>query len=126
MAHGWIVVVEARLMRVETMPEVGLGHGVERPVGFLEVLEDDPRPGKPVGGVAPYVEVAMHGTWLRETGALKPRVVVRDVGQYQLRDDPQPATVCLAQKQAEVPQCHKVMMHVPRLHNVIALIPERR
>ena len=41
LAHLRVVEVEVRLVGVEAVPVVGLGHGVPGPVRALEVLEDD-------------------------------------------------------------------------------------
>ena len=53
-----IVEVEVGLVRVEAMPEVGLGHRIPGPVRLLGVDEDDARAGVLLVGVGPDVEVA--------------------------------------------------------------------
>ena len=113
-------------MRVETVPEVRLRHRVEGPVGVLEVLEDDPRPGEAVRGIAPHVEVPVHRSGLGQTGPLEPGMLVRGVRQDELGDDTQPAAMRLAQEQAEIPQRAVGRMHLPVIGNVIPVVPERR
>ncbi len=68
-----IVEVEVRLVGVEPVPVVGLGHLVPGPVRRLEVLEDDPRVGVLVGGVAPDVEVPLGRSRRGSAGPLEPR-----------------------------------------------------
>ena len=56
--HSWIVVVQVRLVGIEAVPEIGLGHGVPSPVRALGVEEDDPRAGKFLVRIAPDIIVA--------------------------------------------------------------------
>ena len=125
LAHGRVVVVEAGLMRVEAVPEVGLGHRVERPVGRLEVLEDDAGPREAVRGVAPDVEVAVHRPGLGQPGPLEPRVLIGGVGQHQLGDDPDAAPVRLAQEQAEVAERAVGGVHLAVVRDVVPVVAQR-
>ena len=82
-----VVVVEAGLVRVEAVPEVGLRDGIPGPVGRLEVLEDDAGLGQAVGRVAPEIEVSRLGPGTGVPGPLEPGVLVGRVGQDELGDD---------------------------------------
>ncbi len=53
--HLGIIKVQIRLVTVETMPVVGLGHRVPVPVGGLEILEDDPGLAVPLRCIAPDI-----------------------------------------------------------------------
>jgi hypothetical protein len=54
-----LVEVQVRLMTVEAVPEVGTRDWVPRPVGGLEVLEDDARVRVALRTVTPHVPVAL-------------------------------------------------------------------
>src|SRR4030095_9004561 len=71
-----VVEVEVRLMRVEAMPVVGVGHRVPGPIGGLEILEYDPGFPVPVRGLTPDVEVARPARSLCAPGALEPWVLI--------------------------------------------------
>ena len=125
LAHGRVVVVEAGLVRVEAVPEVGLGHGIERPVRRLEVLEDDAGPREAVRGVAPDVEIAVHRPGLGQPGPLEPRVLVGGVRQHQFGDDPDAASMRFAQEHAEVAERAVGGVHLPVVRNVIPVVAQR-
>ncbi len=113
-------------MRVEAVPVVGAGHGVPRPVGSLEVLEDDPRVGVAVGRVAPDVEVARPAAGPGPAGALEPRMLIRRVVDHQLGDDLQIALVSGAQEIAKVAQRAVRLVHVGVIRDVVAVVPQGR
>ena len=100
--HIRIVVIEVRLVGVEPVPVVGVRHRVPRPVGGLEVLEDDPRLAVLVGRGAPDVEVAPPASRGGAPRPLEPGVLVGGVVDDELRDHPDPPPVRLAQEQPEV------------------------
>jgi hypothetical protein len=125
LTHDGVVVVQAGLVGVEAMPEVGTRHRVEGPVGGLEVLEDHPGVGEAVGRVAPRVEVTVARARTRVAGPLEPRVLVRGVGQDELGDDAQTAPVRLAQEEAEVPQAAIGRMDLAVVGNVVPVIAQR-
>ena len=112
-------------MRVEAVPEVGAGHGVPGPVGGLEVAEDDPGFGEPIGGVAPDVEVSGRAARGGPAGPLEPGVLVGGVGQHQLGDDPQAPPVGLAQKELEVPEGPVGAVDPPVVGDVVAVVTQR-
>src|ERR1700694_5879842 len=72
----WVVEVQVGLMRVETVPVVRVRHVVPRPVGGLEVLEDDARVLVALVGLAPHVEVTGRAARLGVASALEPGVLV--------------------------------------------------
>ena len=100
--HRGVIEVEIGLVRIESVPVVGLRLAIPGPVRMLEVLEDDPSLLVLLGGVAPHVEVALLAARRRAPRALKPRVLVGRVVQDQLGHDPQPAAVGLLQEMAKV------------------------
>src|SRR5205823_7608423 len=76
------VVVEIRLVGVEAMPVIGLGERVPGPVGWLEVLEDNPRAAISLRRVAPDIEVAPLASRLCSPRALEPRMLVGGMVGY--------------------------------------------
>lgn len=74
--HQRMIVVQVRLMRIESAPVVGTGDRVPGPVRGLKIAEDDPRILVPVGCVAPDVELA-----LGAPGRGMARAETRDAGR---------------------------------------------
>ncbi len=110
--HLRVVAVQVGLVRVEAVPVVGAGDRVPRPVGALEVAEDDARLGVAVGCVRPHVEVARAAAGRGAAGALEPRVRIRGVVEDELGDHPQAARVGGAEEGAEV--AHRAVVGVYR------------
>ena len=114
-------------MRVEAVPEVGVGDRVPRPVRRLEVLEDDARVRVAVGRVAPDVEVALGEPGRGAARALEPRVLVRGVVQHELGDDAQAAAVRLARGSARKSRERAVRrVDVGVVGDVVAVVAQRR
>ncbi len=57
-----VVVVQIRLMRVESMEVICLAHRIPRPVGRFEVPEDDPRVLVALRSIAPHIVIAIGTT----------------------------------------------------------------
>ena len=124
--HLRVLPVQVGLVGVEAVPVVGAGDRVPRPVGALEVAEDDARAGVAVGRVAPDVEVAGTASGRGPAGALEPLVHVRGVVQDELGDHPQAAGVGGAQERAEVAHRAVVRVHVAVGGDVVAVVAQGR
>src|SRR4051812_33566902 len=99
---------------------------VPRPVGDLEVLEDDPCFTVLLGRVAPDVKVAVGTTRRRPASPLEPWMLVGSVVQYQLGDDAQVASMRLAEEDLQLAQCPVSGIDVGVISNVVAVVFERR
>ncbi len=74
--HLRIVVVQVGLMRIEAVPEIGVGHRVPGPVRLFGIAEDDARAGVSLVVVGPHIEIARRRAGLGRARPLKPRVLV--------------------------------------------------
>ena len=124
--HLPVLPVQVGLVGVEPVPVVGPRRRVPRPVGALEVAEDDARVGVRVGRVAPHVEVARPAARLGAPGPLEPRVHVGGVVQDELGDDAQPAAVRGAQERPEVAHRPVVGVHLAVGRDVVPVVAKRR
>ena len=124
--HLRVVEVQVRLVRIEAVPEVLLGHRVPGPVGFLGIEKDDPRALVLVVGVGPDVEIARRRALLRLAGALEPGVLVGRVIDDQLGDHPQPTLVRFGDEAPRVGHAAVVGVDVLVFGNVIAVVATRR
>ena len=88
-----MIVIQIRLVGKESVPEIRLGHGIPRPVGFFGVGEDDAGVLIFLIGVAPHVVIAFRRPLGRLAGALKPGMLIGGVIHHQLDHDLQPALV---------------------------------
>src|SRR5688572_15722296 len=91
--HLRIGEVQVRLMRVETVPIVGFGYWIPRPVGRLEVLENNPCLRVTLLRLAPNVEIARAGAGLGVASADKPRMLIGGMINDQLGNNPDTAFV---------------------------------
>src|SRR3546814_7026028 len=89
-------------MRIEAMPEIGLGDRIPRPVRRLGVEKDDAGFRVLFVRVAPDIVVPMTGAGWRVSRALEPRVLIRSVVHHEFRYDAQHARVRLADEAAQV------------------------
>ena len=121
-----VVEIEVRLMGVEPMPVVSLGHRVPAPVRGLEVLEDHPGVLVLLRVVAPDVEVALRTAGRRMPGALKPGMVVGGVIDHQLGDDPDAVIVGGVEKRLEVVESAVVGMNARVVGDVVPVVFQRR
>ena len=122
--HSRIVEVEVRLMGVEPVPEVRTCNRVPRPVGRLEVREDDASVLIPLVGVTPHVEVTPLAAGLGPPGALEPVVLVAGVIDDDLGDHPQAAAVRLGHESLEVPHRPVLGVDVGVVTDVVAAIAQ--
>ena len=121
-----VVEVEVGLVRVETVPVVLGGDVVPRPVGPLEVAEDDARVAVARRLVAPHVPVAIPAAARRAAGPLEPRVLVGGVVQHELGDDAQVAAVRLVEEAAELAEVAVRGIDAAVVGDVVALVAQRR
>ncbi len=125
-AHLGVVEVQVGLVRVEAVPVVLLGDRVPRPVGRLEVLEDDPRLAVALRVVAPHVEVAPAAAGGRAARALEPGVLVGGVVEHQLGDHAQAAVVRHPDEAGDVAHRPEVRVDGPVVGDVVAVVALRR
>ena len=123
---GGVVEIEVGLVRVKTMPVVGLGHRVPAPVGGLEILEDDPCVLVLLRVVAPDVKVALRAAGRRVPRALKPGMVVGGVIDDQLGDHPDAVIVGCFEKLLEVVERAVMGMNARVVGDVVAVVFQRR
>ena len=102
LADQAVIVIQVRLVMVEAVPVISIGHGVPRPVRALEVLEDDARLLVLLRRVAPDVEVAPMVARGGPARALEPGMLVRGMVQDQLRDHAQAPAVRFSQEHLEI------------------------
>src|SRR5271166_5497468 len=74
--NAWIVEIQIRLVRIEAVPVIALGHRVPCPIGFFGIDKYNTGFREFLVGVAPYIKVAQSRTGLCPAGALKPRMLV--------------------------------------------------
>ncbi len=86
--------IQVGLVRVKSMPIIGFGQWIPRPVGSFEVFENNPRFFVRLLVFAPDIKVPLLASRRRPARALKPRVLIRSMIDDQLRDHAQPAPVC--------------------------------
>ena len=121
-----VVEVQVGLVRIKTMPKVGLSDGVPGPVRKLEVFEDDPRLLIFLLVVVPDVKVARVAAGFGGPRPLKPRVLIRSMINHQLGDDPDAALVGLVKKMFEVMERTVVRMDAVVIRDIIAVVFQRR
>ena len=124
--HARIVEVEIRLVRIEPMPEIRLGHRIEAPVRFFRVGEDDPRIGVAAVVVGPDIEPAPRRSRLGAARALEPGVLVGGMVDYKLRDHPKTARVRRGDEPAHVLHRAVFGMHGAVVGDVVAVVAPRR
>ncbi len=123
LVHCVIVEIEIRLMGVEPMPEIGLGHRVPGPVGVLKVLEDDPGFLILVRSFVPDIEVALRGSGFGLTRFLEPFVLIRGVVQDQFGDDAKATGVGRLEQIAEVLDSPVVRMDILVVSDIVSIVP---
>src|SRR5262249_14909325 len=126
LVNGRIVEIEIGLMRVEAMPIVRMRYRIPRPVGGLEVLEDDARILVLLGRLAPDVVVAPRRSGFGAARFLKPRMLIAGVIDDLLRDDANAAMMRLAQECLEVRQRAVAGMDARVIRDVVAVVAQRR
>ncbi len=124
--HLRVVVVQVGLVRVEAVPEVGIGDRVPGPVRFFGVAEDDAGAGVGLVVIRPYIEIARGRTGPRTAGALEPRVLVGGMVDHQFGDDAQPARMGGANQPAHVGHGAVVGMHAAVVGDVVAVVAAGR
>ena len=108
------------------MPVIRLRQRVPSPVRLLSVNENDAGLREFLVRVAPHVVVAEMRAGLGPTRPLEPRVLIRGVVDDKLGDDPQVATMRLADEGLEVRHPPKRRVDVLVIGDVIAVVAQRR
>src|SRR5207245_8631821 len=89
-------------MRVEAVPVIRVGDVVPRPVGRLEVFENNSRVLIALVGFAPYVKLTSRGSRPSAPRALEPWMLIRRVIADELVDDPDAPAVRILHQLADV------------------------
>jgi hypothetical protein len=121
---GWMIVIEVGLVRVEAVPEVGVGDGVPGPVGGFGIFEDDAGALVFVGGIAPDVIIAPAGAGFGAAGALEPWVLVGGMVKDEFGDDAEAAAMGFAEEEFEVGECAVARVDVAVMGDVVAVVFE--
>ena len=124
--HPWAIEIEIRLVRIETMPVIGLRLRIPGPVRLLGVQKNDAGIEEFLIGIAPDVIVAPRRARRGAPRALEPGVLVRGVVDHQLGDDAQPAPVRLANKALEIGHAAIGRVDVLVVGDVVAVVAQRR
>ncbi len=124
--NAGVVVVEVGLVRIEPVPEIGLGDRVPGPVRGLGVEKDDARAGIFLVGVAPHIIIAPHGAGFGRARPLEPGVLVGGVVDHELGDDADATGVRRRHEAAEV--AHGAVGGIDRgvVGDVVAVVAQRR
>ncbi len=127
--HGFLhrraLEIEVGLMMEKTVPVILSGHRVPRPVGRLEILEDDARILIFFLRVAPDVVIAFDRTLLGPARPLEPRVLVARVVDDEFRDDAQSPRVRFLQKRPEIRQRAVLRIDAVIIRDVVAVVAQR-
>ena len=124
--HFRIVEVQIGLVRIKTVPVIGLGDGIPGPIGGLEVFENNPRLLIALLAVAPDVKFARAAARLGLARALKPGMLVGSVIDDQLGDHANAAPVRLAQKDSEILQRAVIGMDAGVVGDIVTVVAQRR
>ena len=120
-----VLEVQVGLVRVEAVPVVGARDLVPRPVGDLEVLEDDARVLVALVGAAPDIEVAIDAARPRAARALEPGVLVGRVVADQLGDDADAAAMRFLDELMHVAEVAEHRVDARVVGDVVAVVAER-
>ena len=123
--HFGVLVVEVGLVVVEAVPVVLLAGVVPRPVGALDVGEDDAGVGPLLVVVVPDVPVGL-GVVPRRARLDEPRVLVAGVVHHQVGDDPDAAAVGVLQEGHQVADAPVVGVDVEEVADVVAAVADGR
>jgi hypothetical protein len=117
-----VVKVQIRLVGIEAVPVIGSCDGIIGPVGCFEILEDDPRLGKPVGIIAPNVKIPPYGTGLCLPCPLEPGMLVRSVVNYELREHSKTHIVSLSEKPPEIAKAPVFRVDVLVIGDIVTVV----
>ena len=120
------VEIQVRLVGIETVPVIGLGHRVPGPVGSFKVLEDDPGFPVSVRRIAPDIEVTPGAPRFGPAGPLEPGVLIGGMVQHQFGDDPQAPAMGFPNKGFEIAEMAVDRMNPGIVGDVIAVVLQRR
>ena len=123
--HG-IVVVQVRLVRKESVPEIRLPDWIPGPIGFFGIGENDPDVAILLVAVVPHVEFALGRAWRRLASGLKPGMLIGRVVHHELDHYLQPALVGRRKKLLKILDRAIAGMHVEIVGNVITVVAEWR
>ena len=124
--HFRVVEIQVGLMGEEAMPVVLARDGVEGPVRFLGVDEDDARAGVLLVAVAPDVVVPLRRMFRRPPGPLKPWMLIRCVVDDELGQHADAPPVRLIDEAAEIVERSVDRVDRCVVRNVIPIVFERR
>ena len=113
-------------MRVEAVPVIGVGDVVPRPVGRLEVFENNSRVLVALVGFAPYVKLTSRGARPSAPRALEPWMLIRRVIADELVDDPDAPAVRILHQLADVSERAVHRVDVGVVGDVVTVVAQRR
>jgi hypothetical protein len=126
LVHRRVIEIQIRLVRIKAVPVISLGERIPRPIGSLEILEDDARVPVFFQRIAPDIQLALRRPGRGATRFLEPRILIRGVIDDQLRDHTQPALMRRGKEGAEVIERSVVRVDVEIIRDVVAVIAQGR
>ena len=124
--HLRVIEIQIGLMRVEAVPVISLRHRIPRPVGGLEILENDARFLVLLRRIAPDIQIAFRRARRGAARFLKPRVVIGSVIDDELYDHFESAFVRGRKKGLEIREGSEVRIDIVVIRDVIAIIVHGR
>ena len=120
-----VLVVEIGLVGVEAVPVVLLARRFPRPVGRLDVDEDDPGVGPSLVVVVPDVPVGL-GVVFRRPRLDEPGMLFAGVVHHQVGDDPDTAPVGVVEKGHQVVEGAQIGVDGEEVADVVATVAHGR
>ena len=105
------------------MPIVGLDHGIPRPVGRLEVFENDSCLLVFLRRVTPDIEVALRTAGFSPPSPLEPGMLIGGVIDHQLGDHPKTTPMGFFKKPLEIAQGSVVGMNARVVGDIVTVVP---
>ena len=124
--HPRVAIVQIRLVRKESVPEIGLRHRIPSPVRFFGVGKNDPGVVVFLIGVTPHIEIALRRPGWCLACALKPGVLIGCMIHNQLDHHLKASLVRRGQKLLEVLDGSVTGVDTQVVRDIVAVILERR
>ncbi len=105
------------------MPIVGLDHGIPRPVGRFEVLENDSCLLVLLRRVTPDIVVTLTTARLSPPSPLEPGMLIGRMIDDQLGDHPKTTPMGFPEKPLEIAQGPVVGMNARVIGNIVTVVP---